>query len=511
MNIESIVPPSGPAGPFPPRGAGAFPSSGNVDLWWHEPKANEVFDPATRRHSSYHFYGGDSMTVVWRSDPVVTGSHADIFGVPVGPAGSEITVSRSDIRELPQLPIDPNAGAGTRRRIYAELHEVRMRGDGCEFLVGEPFRRHLIDDLKLPPEQVAAVFRRSYGEVIPWDLSGDPARDFPADNHFNVFFALKYDATPEHPSYTVFNKDPVVVVDLGLSQLPPLGRVTIPQFPHDMPALWHIDDPEPQPSVPPRPPGTVLAGRGGCCAHSVRGLQAIGDLTPRFISYAELSADVPEARSQFALRGASFKPRSVVLARQSQFRSVHSRYIDGLFVPNKLTQISTSGLLFHFEDTTTGAITEALHEARGERGIRIDPPTDAPAYAGPQQHGIILGANAGLTIKLGELRKANPDFYLVTMVAVLGLNADSPAGSAVRLRVLVDGIEMHFATRVFDTPGASQPVSIDLQTAREYLTIVATSTTGSPTGVMAFFELRGFGKLAADTLPAYQGSRTPRR
>jgi hypothetical protein len=477
------------------------------------PDAEQVFDPVKRRNSSFHYYGGDSMTTVWRSDPVIAGSTEDIFGAAIGPQESGLTIGRSDIKLLPQLPIHPREGEGTRRKIYAELHSVRMEGDGVEFLAGEPFLKHLTETLKLTPEQIGKIFRRSFGEVIPWNLAGDPAQDFPADNHFNVFFALKYAATPERPAFTLFNREPVVVVDLGLTQLPPLGRVTIPQFPQDMPELWRVshggDDH--------LPPGEwELFGKGGCCAHSVRGDRVIGDLTPRFITAGELvrNANGLTDAGTLSLRPSSIKPmstRPLAPPKQSLFRAVDGSYVDAVFVPNRLTQISSSGLLFAFDDTSNGGISESIQNDVSSKKamIQVDPPNNTAAYQPPQQFGITLGANAGITFDIGKLREANPDFYLVAAVAMLGMNGDSPVGSPIRLRVLVDGVEVHFADKTFHRPGESFPISIDLQSARSYLTIVATSTSGSPNGVVALFHLRGFGQLSTDSLPAYSGSKVP--
>jgi hypothetical protein len=512
MAIVPTIPlPLGTFGPFPPRGEGMFSSAGDIDIWWTEPEAAAVFRLEDRRRSSTHIFGEDQNTTVWRSAPITVGSQDDSFGVPIGLADSSLVVANGDIRILPQTAIDPRAGQHSRRRIYAELHSLQMAGQQAEILAGDRFLQHLTEDLKLTPAEVAQVFRRSYGEVISWDLTGDIQRDFPADNHFNVFFAVKFGATSDSPAFTVYNREPLVVVDLGVTSLPPFDRVTIPQFPYDIPQLYYVKDPTDQLGI-----GEMVAGRGGCCAHSVR-LQF--DLVFRPVNFDELAGGLSDGAG-FSLRSGTEVSRDVRPENsgrnQTSFRRVASRYVDSVFVPNGVTQIASAGLTFAFEDTTAGGISDAVRnglsvvEQGGEaRPIVVQAPMDALAYQPPQAFGIGLGPNGGITFDIAALREDNPDFYLVSLVALEGLSSESPRGSSARLRILVDGVEVPFANNWFNIPGTSRPVSIDLQTAQRYVTLTSTSTTLGGNGVFALFQLRGFGSLAGESLIEYSGPARP--
>lgn len=520
--IPPIPLPIGQFPPFPPgapvAGSASFTSSGDIDIWWSQPTAAQVFDLQERRRSSYHFFGEDPATTVWRSGPLVSGSAEDVFGVPIGPVDSILTVSSSDIRRRPQIAIDPMLGVGERRKFFAELHSLQMRGDGVELLAGEPFFAHLVNDLRLNPSEVARIFRRSYGEVLSWDLGGDQQRDFPADNHFNVFYALKFNATKETEAFTIYNNEPMVVVDLGLTSVPPLDRVTIPQFPNDMPSLYYAGSPDGGISLP---PGS-LAAAGGCCAHSVRGaaLDTSLDLPFRPVGFGELASDVgiSDVGTGLDLRSGlrAVSGARAHLGGEPRFRNVASRFIDGVFVPNRASQISSSGLSVLFEDTSTGGVSDAVWNAASavyedgtESRIDVDAPNGALAYQPPQPYGIGLGPNGGITFDIAALRKENPDFYLVNMVALAGMSRESPRGTSIHLRILVDGVEVPFASRKFDVPGASHPLSVDLQMAQRYLTLVSTSRGNAGNGVFALFQLRGFGTLSGDKLPGYSGPARP--
>jgi hypothetical protein len=510
--VPSIPLPTGEFGSFPDRGGAAFPSAGDIDIWWTDPDAASVFDFEQRRRSAFHVFGEDKGTTVWRSAPIVLGSQEDIFGVLIGPPESTLVASNSDIRTLPQLPINPRAGQGSRRKIYAELHSLRMRGQGMEILAGEAFLEHLIGDLGLSGVEAARLFRRSFGEIISWDLGGDPNRDFPADNHFNVFFAVKFDATKDAPAMTVFNKEPLVVVDLGVTSLPPLKRVTIPQFPHDIPNLYSVQ------SSLGGDTGFETAGRGGCCAHSV----ALADDLPfRPVDIGEIVGGGFGGGEGISIRtGArvdNLAGPDESSSNSPRFRRMPDRFIDGVFVPNGVTQISSTGLTFAFEDTSAGGVSDAVRngvsilDERGQASpIHVKAPTGALAYQPPQSFGLGLGPNGGITFDIQGLRRENPDFYLVSLVAIEGMSKESSKGASVRLRILVDGVEVPFANRLFDTPGEGTPVSVDLQTAERYVTLVATSTTMvSGNGVFALFQFRGFGSLAGEKTVEYRGRPRP--
>lgn len=514
VRVPAILPPTGNYGRFPPRGAGGFPSAGDIDIWWGQPGPKQVFDHEERRRTSYHFFGKDNLTTVWRSDPVVLGSRDDVFGVPIGPEGSTLTVGSSDIRAHPQLHLDHGLGRGSRRKIYAELHSLRMRGRGVTLLAGEPYLEHLTKDLGLPPEIVAKIFRRSFGEVLSWDVGADPKRDFPADNFFNVFFGLKFAATPDHPAMTLFTREPLVVVDLGLTTLPPFDRVTIPQFPNDVVDLYLVPTGKALDAGGDMP---VIAA-GGCCAHSVR---LSGDLMFRGVDFGEMvSGDAQRSKGgglaiRTDARIARGRGTGGTLSNRSLFRKTSEPYVDGVFVPNGTTQIASTGLTFAFEDTGPGKPSDVVRDGASvvddggrTRPIDVDTGMTALAYQAPQPFGIGLGSNGGITFDIAALRERNPKFYLVALVGFMGMSRESPVGSSVHLRVLVDGVEVPFASKRFATPGESVPISVDLQTAQRYVTLASTSPNVG-NGVFALFQLRGFGTLTADSNLPYAGPARP--
>jgi hypothetical protein len=484
-------------------------SSGDAD-GWRRPAAPDF---------QFEFYGVDEATTIWRSDPVVIGSSQDINGVLVGPPESTISVSRNDIRLRPQLSIDTQAGSGTRRKFFAELHSLHIISDGLEILAGEPFLDHLRDDLELSDEDINKVFRRSFGEIVSWNLTGDPTQDFPADNFFNVFFALKVFATDDYPAFTVFNKIPMLVVDLGIVEIPPLNRVTIPQFPYNLTELYFVRNPFGGGGEI----GMDRAVTANCCKHLVN----IEDEAPQgAMDYgAILEASLNGAESNGAgialTTGAVANPETYAGpvtppagVQAGTFTPInHNPHIDGIFIPSGTTQITRGGTAVQFPTQPASANSEAVRnavssvEVNGKvNQINITPTHNLYPYQPPQLVGIGMGSNAGITFDLAALRAANPDLYLTEFVAYEGMSAESPVGSSVRLRVFVDGVEVIFADNSFTSPGESKPIRIELQRAVNTLTLVSIPTGNTPTngnGVFALAEFRGFGPAAVGTYLQY--------
>lgn len=483
---------------FPPRGPGSFMSIGCIRLFGESAQDVEL-----------EFIGTDQETEVWRSDPIVVGSREDVFGVTIGPPDSTLVVAESDIRRQPQLPIPPELGAGARRKFVAELHSLHLKRDDVELFAGEPFLRHLLEEVGLSREQAAQIFRRSYGAVISQSLTGDPQYDFPADNYFDVFFGVKVPGNGDGP-VTLYNRDPLVVVDLGIETVPPDGRVTIPQFPYDQMDLFDARDPGVLAE------GGPMVARGGCCAHSVRdakleGVKPIeGASSEDKLRYASLDFDRLLQGTDHGAGGVEELPiwSEAVPAADSPavFLPVADNpFVDGVFTPNGVTQISSSGLVLEFEDTrvapTSRSVASGLvaGRAEGERApIDLDPPTSFDFFKPPQRSGIGLGPNAGITFDLDAVREAHPHFYLVALVGIEGMTRASPEGASVRVRVLLDGIAVPFADNVFDQPGASAPIHVDLQSRPRFVTVMATSTGAGPAagnGAIGLWELRGFGQV----------------
>lgn len=493
--LPSLPPLSGTFEPFPDRGVDAFVSSGDADGWGYPIEAGFQFE----------FFGIDRATQVWRSAPVIIGSRDDLFGVPVGPPNSGIIVSQKDIRLRPQLPIHSLAGSGTRRKFFAELHSLRLQAEGMEVLAGEPFLQHLSSDLHLTDSEIARVFRRSFGEVVSWNLGGDSDHDFPADNFFNVFFAFKIDATAERPAFTLFNRTPMLVVDQGITAVPPLERVTIPQFPFNITELFFVRDPLAGLQV--ADVGQRVAGAGNCCAHGVAIEERLKQGAVDFGSLLELSMASAHSLGIELRRGRVLAAGEAIAepALAGAFVPLRqSRFIDGVFVPSGTTQITSTGLTVSFSVPTAPVATDAIRNAiccvdpdgQGQQ-IHVASPVPSPLFQPPQDVGLGLGANAGITFDLAAIRHANPDFYLVEFVSFEGLNSHSSVGTSIRLRVFVDGVEITYADNTFTSPGASQAIRVDLQRARRFLTLVSMpSERPGPTGhgVFALMELRGFGQ-----------------
>lgn len=497
---------------FPPRGSVTFLSIGCARRFGPDDRTLET-----------DFIGTDEATEVWRSDPVTVGSKEDLFGVAVGPDDSTLVVSSGDIRIQPQLPVPLDVGLGVRRKIVAELHSLHLRNGNIELFAGEPLRRHLQEDCGLNDMEVASIFRRSLGAVISRSPTGDPTLDFPADNFFDVFFALKIPAGNDGFT-TLYNRDPLVVVDLNLHGLPPLGRVTIPQFPWDSMDLYEVVRPPAAASATgDEGHGPIVAeGRGGCCAHSVSlpnlplSEKFLAEASPEDqLAFASLSFDqlLKGFRSEeipgisVATGASSLTASDRETPQPGAFRPCEETpFVDGVFSPHGVTQVSSTGLLVEFESTSRASRTRVVRnvpaivaDAGAAVSIDLDPPTSLRYYEPPQTNGIRLGANGGVTIDLDTVRSEHPDFYLVAMVGLEGMNRGPAAASDVRLRILLDGVSVAFADNSFAMAGESAAVHVDLQDQPRFLTLVATSTDpGGGDGALAFFELRGFGKLSLD-------------
>jgi hypothetical protein len=388
----------------------------------------------------------------------------------------------------------------------AELHSLHLKRDGVELMAGEPFLDHLTEELGMSQRDASKVFRRSYGAVISRSMSGKPEDDFPADNFFDVYFAVKLPGE-DGKTITLYNRDPLVVVDLGISTVPPLGRVTIPQFPFDQMDLYDVEQLE---SL--KAGGAVVAGRGGCCAHSVSvpalpGIEApAAEASPEdMLVFARLDFDTllsggPEGSERAESLAVPASPGGFGPGEGGVFEAVDHPFVDGVFQPHGITQISSSGLVVKFEEAG-GAGPSAEIAPAGERDgcapIDLDPPTSFEFLAPPQLSGLHLGPNGGITLDLEKVRNAFPRFYLVAMVGLEGLSRESPAGSGVRIQVLADGVSIPFADNTFAVPGASAPLHIDLQEGTRFLTMLSlpTGSSSGGNGAIALWELRGFGTL----------------
>ncbi|HEY6348095.1 MAG TPA: hypothetical protein VI636_01675 [Candidatus Angelobacter sp.] len=233
------------------------------------------YDPTTRILSSPTLF--DPATIIGRSDPSLAGHDIantpfEVGAVNVGFAGIVINKDRllppptypcfTDNPSTPMQPPDhgPCASGPGTRKVDTELRSLKMSNlpgaSGLAITVRagmhyseDPFQPTPFADIMTSPGKVQS---RS-------GPSNDPTRDFPATSFFNVY--VKVDLPPNYcgpgfPGVTLYNQDPLKVVNKMLTQFPP--RVV---YLHDassiVPILFLVDGP-PGPNGPMWHRGDVL-------------------------------------------------------------------------------------------------------------------------------------------------------------------------------------------------------------------------------------------------------------
>ena len=139
----------------------------------------------------------DPATVIGRSNPLTDGSGADIGGVPVGTAGT--IVADGNFTVVPTMNF--TEGPVGTNEIHTEIFKMNMQ-DLCT------------GAFQIRGGTGAGVAFPSFGEVEA--LPG--SNDFPAESFFNVFIELD---TPFYGGTTLYNIAPLLVVNPGLTGLPP--------------------------------------------------------------------------------------------------------------------------------------------------------------------------------------------------------------------------------------------------------------------------------------------------
>lgn len=225
------------------------------------------YDPSTRILSSPTLF--DPATIIGRSDVSLAGHDIantpfEVGAVNVGMAGIVVNKDRllppptyPCFTDGPGTPVKPPdhgpcaSGTGTRK-VDTELRSLKMTN-----LPGDPSLAitvragmHYNED-PFQPVQYADIMT-SPGKVQSRSgPSNDPTRDFPATSFFNVY--VKVDLPPNYcgqgfPGITLYNQDPLKVVNKMLTQFPP--RVV---YLHDatsiVPILFLADGP-PGPNGP---------------------------------------------------------------------------------------------------------------------------------------------------------------------------------------------------------------------------------------------------------------------
>jgi len=262
MPSQSPAPP--PPGAFPLAGNDATTSMGSFKIKINSKFVSMMstcpnFDKTSNILSSGTLY--DPSTIIGRSDVSLAGH--DIANTPfelgevnVGMAGTLIHKDRlipppmypcfgDNLSTPPPSPSVPDhgpcaSGTGTRK-VDTEIRALNMRGPGGQAVragihyTEDPFQPTPFADIMTSPGKVQS---RS-------GPSNDPTRDFPATSFFNVYVKVDIPANycgPSSPGFTLYNQDPLKVVNKMLYTFPP--RVV---YVHDassiVPILFLTDGP----------------------------------------------------------------------------------------------------------------------------------------------------------------------------------------------------------------------------------------------------------------------------
>ena len=252
---------SPPSGPFPPAGNDSTSSMGSFKIKIVSKFTSLVsscpnYDATNKILSSGTLF--DGSTIIGRSDVSYAGHDIantpfELGAVNVGLAGILINKDRlipppmyPCFGDTPTTPLQPpdhgpcSSGTGTRK-VDTEIRSLNMRGPGGQAVragihyTEDPFQPAPYADIISSPGKVQS---RS-------GPSNDPSRDFPATSFFNVY--VKVDLPPNYcgpgsPGFTLYNQDPLKVVNKMLDKFPP--RVV---YVHDassiVPILFLADGP----------------------------------------------------------------------------------------------------------------------------------------------------------------------------------------------------------------------------------------------------------------------------
>ena len=159
------------------------------------------YNATTKTFTSPVLY--DGSTDIGRSDPLHKGSAADINGVPVGFAGTNVSDS--------MLVVEPGGlePVGTRE-VHTMIYSLDMTGGGAAVRAG----------INAPDQPVSAGEVESYSGAM-----GSPTNDFIAQSFFDVFVDVDLPAggtnmTP-FPVATLYNSMPLIVQNTFLLSFPP--------------------------------------------------------------------------------------------------------------------------------------------------------------------------------------------------------------------------------------------------------------------------------------------------
>lgn len=172
------------------------------------------YDPTTQIWTSPTMF--DGSTLIGRSGVITDGSTADLNGVPVGSAGTQ--VSENMLSAPPGWPClgatGCLAGPGTNE-VHTEVRKLNLTAFSCTTTPGRPAVR--------AGTAYSAPIKISPGEVESQAAAGPPAgkTDFPASSFFDMFVQVDLPACGGLPASTVQNNLPLIVKNNNLTSFPP--------------------------------------------------------------------------------------------------------------------------------------------------------------------------------------------------------------------------------------------------------------------------------------------------
>jgi len=165
-------------------------------------------------------------------------------------------------------------------------------------------------------------------------------------------------------------------------------------------------------------------------------------------------------------------------------------FVDGVFVPNGPTVVSSTGLSFSFP-ATTGLSWDAIRNAVAVYDRDADPPQAWPLrLLDDPEHdraGLGMHTNAGITFDLATVRAAHPTQPVLAVAAMAGLSAEAAESYTVEVEawVLVDGIP-RWTDSLLGVSKPYTPVVVPISPSDRFVTL-ATTDAGSMTADHAAF------------------------
>ncbi len=192
-------------GPFPGQGDDSAPSLGTFAIFV-QPDFRPLmtgypgYNATTFVMTSPRMY--DPTTIIGRSAPHLHGSPPDLGGTPVGTAG--VVIGDGDFLVEPAGFQGPD---GTRE-VHTRIADFNLAGMGGLVTVRAG--------------DAAPGQPTSPGEVQSLSgASGDPGQDFPAESFFDVFVEVDLPPLGGFPGGTLFNQEPLLVINDSLPAFPP--------------------------------------------------------------------------------------------------------------------------------------------------------------------------------------------------------------------------------------------------------------------------------------------------